>query len=40
MSLWELAALVDGYNKAQGDNRPEAPTADEFEAMKCAHGDD
>ena len=39
MSLWQFAAAIDGVNKANSGNKPQAPTADEFEAMKAAHGD-
>lgn len=39
MSLWDFAAAIDGVNKANGGNKPTAPTSDEFEAMKAAHGD-
>jgi hypothetical protein len=34
MTLWELAACVDGYNQAQGGEPPlEAPTPEEFQAL-------
>lgn len=39
MSLWQLSACVDGWNRAHGDGKPEAPTDAEFEAMKRLHGD-
>jgi hypothetical protein len=39
MSLWELAACVDGWNKAHGDNKPAPPSAEEHEANKRLHGD-
>lgn len=39
MSLWQFAAVVDGVNRANGGNKPSAPSVDEFEAMKAAHGD-
>lgn len=31
MSVWEFAAVVDGWNKAHGDGKPQPPDADEFE---------
>lgn len=35
MTMWELAACVDGYNRAHGpDQMPEPPTADEFAQLK------
>ncbi|UXN70892.1 hypothetical protein N8A98_06810 [Devosia neptuniae] len=34
MSLWEFTAMVDGYKAANSsDEKPEAPSADEFYAM-------
>lgn len=34
MTVWELAACIDGYNAAQGgEAQPEPPTPDEFDAM-------
>lgn len=34
MSMWQLAACIDGWNKAQGGgNKPEAMSAEEFHAM-------
>lgn len=36
MSLYQLSAYVAGWNRAQGDGRPEAPTDDEFERMLMA----
>lgn len=41
MTLWELDAAIDGYvraNSADGGT-PRAPTNEEFEAAKAAHGD-
>jgi hypothetical protein len=38
MSLWELAACVDGWNKAHGDQKVEPPTPEEFDAVKREHG--
>lgn len=40
MSLWQLAACVDGWNKAQGGGKPEAPTAERHDELKRLHGDD
>lgn len=40
MSLWQFAACIDGWNRANGGpSRPEPPSLEEFEAMKRAHGD-
>jgi len=40
MSLWEFAACVDGYSRANGGGSSlQPPTDEEFEAMKRAHGD-
>lgn len=36
MSLFQLSAYVDGWNKANGDGKPAAPSDDEFEAMLIA----
>lgn len=33
MSLFQFSAYVQGWNKAQGGDKQEAPTEDEFEAM-------
>lgn len=33
MSPWEFAAAVKGWNKAHGDNAPEPPTAERFDAI-------
>lgn len=34
MTLWELAACVDGYNLAHGGTPPlQPPSADEFEQL-------
>ena len=33
-TLWELAASVEGHNRAQGaEPEPDAPTPEEFEAI-------
>jgi hypothetical protein len=38
LTLWELAAAIDGHNKAQGGDVPmEAPSDDEFEQMLEAY---
>jgi hypothetical protein len=39
MSLFQYAACVDGWNESQDAEAVEAPTAEEFEAAKAAHGD-
>lgn len=40
MSLYQFAAAVDGWNKAQsGDDAIAAPTAEEFLEAKRQHGD-
>jgi hypothetical protein len=39
MSLWQFSACVEGWNKANGDGRPDAPTDDEFDAAVAALGD-
>ncbi|EJW12732.1 hypothetical protein A33M_1702 [Rhodovulum sp. PH10] len=40
MSLWQLAACVDGWNKTHSASaKPEPPSEEEFDAMKRAHGD-
>jgi hypothetical protein len=40
MTVYELAACVDGYNLAHGgEPPPEPPSEEEFEAMKEAHRD-
>lgn len=37
MSLFQFAACVDGFNKANSpDDAPEAPTDDEFKAAVAA----
>lgn len=36
MSLFQFVAYVDGWNKANGDDKPNAPTDDEFDAMVMA----
>lgn len=38
MSVYQFAACVDGYNAANSD-AVDAPTDEEFEAAKRAHGD-
>ena len=39
MTLWELAACVDGYNKAHGgdDDEPPEMSGAEFDAMVARH---
>ncbi|MGE0845842.1 MAG: hypothetical protein AB7L41_06200 [Flavobacteriaceae bacterium] len=39
MSLYQFAACVDGWNRSQGGETTEAPSIEEFEAAKRAHGD-
>lgn len=42
MTLWQFAACVDGYNRAnvvEGGGGVEHPSVDEFLAAKRAHGD-
>lgn len=36
MSLFQLCAYVAGWNKANGGDKPDAPTDDEFDAMLMA----
>lgn len=31
MSVWEFGALVQGYNRAHSENKPEPPSEDEFD---------
>lgn len=39
MSLWQLAACVDGYNRSQGADDPIAPpSADDFYEMVAKFG--
>lgn len=39
MTMWELAACVDGYNRAHGpEQAPPAPTDAEFEQLKRQAG--
>lgn len=39
MSMWQFAACVDGYNRAQGaDEAVAPPTADEFHEMVAKFG--
>lgn len=38
MSLYQFAACVDGVNEANSDSI-DAPTDEEFQAAKAAHGD-
>ncbi|UEM17346.1 hypothetical protein J4G43_025790 [Bradyrhizobium barranii subsp. barranii] len=39
LSLWEIVAFIDGYNRANADpEKPEAPSDDEFDAMLAKHG--
>lgn len=38
MSLWQFAACVDGFRRAnEGDEQPEPMTADEFDDMLQRH---
>lgn len=40
MSLYEFAACVDGVNRVNSlEDKVDAPTPEEFEAAKAAHGD-
>lgn len=39
LSLWEIAALVDGWNNSLSDGRPKAPTAERHDELKRLHGD-
>lgn len=41
MTLWEIAAAVDGVNESNNSDGvpPSAPTAEEFDAAKREHGD-
>jgi hypothetical protein len=36
-SVWEIAACIRGYNKANGASGPEPPSNDEFDAMLERH---
>lgn len=36
MSLFQLSACVEGWNKAHGDGKAPPPTDDEFDAMLVA----
>lgn len=40
MSLYQFAACVDGFNRANNPDKTDPPTAEEFAAAKAAHGDD
>lgn len=33
MSLWEFTAAVDGWIKANGQSKPEAPSNEEHDAL-------
>jgi len=37
-SLWEIAAHVEGYNRANDPDAVSAPTDEEFAAAKRFHG--
>lgn len=39
MTLWELAACVAGYNKANGAGETVMITVDEFDLMMAEHAD-
>lgn len=39
MSLFEMAGVIDGWNRAQSDGKPEAPSAAEYDAAIKLHGD-
>lgn len=39
MSLYQWAACIDGINEQNDGDSVEAPSAEEFEAAKMAHGD-
>lgn len=39
MSLYQWAACIDGVNEMNEGDTVDAPTPDEFEAAKRAHGD-
>lgn len=36
MSVWQFAAVVDGWNNAQGGSRPAYPTDDDFDRAMAA----
>ena len=36
MSLFQMSAYVAGWNRAQGGDKPTAPTDDEFDALLAA----
>lgn len=37
-SLWEFAAAVDGWNRAQGGDQPEPMSPERYEALLEKHG--
>jgi hypothetical protein len=37
-TIWEIAAYADGLNRANGTDKPEAMSNDEFDDMLAAHG--
>jgi hypothetical protein len=38
LSLWEIVAFIDGYNRANADpEKPEAMSDDEFDDMLAMH---
>jgi hypothetical protein len=40
MALWELSACVEGWNKVHGgEQKPQPPTDEEFDAIKKQHRD-
>lgn len=39
MSLYQFAACVDGVNRANSVDQIDAPSVEEFESAKEAHGD-
>lgn len=36
-TIWELIAYVDGHNRANGGEKVEPPTDDEFDLMLANH---
>ncbi|MCK1684242.1 hypothetical protein IVA87_33870 [Bradyrhizobium sp. 147] len=38
LTLWEIVAFIDGYNRANADpEKPEAMSDDDFDAMLAKH---
>jgi hypothetical protein len=37
MTLWEIAAAIEGHNRANGGGKPQPPSDAEFHAAVAAH---